>query len=134
MPSPSRPRSPSKPSTSPLLTVHRHDSGDQAWLTLTGEIDLTSAARLYDAVIDCLHDGIRTVDIDLHTVTFCDCRGVDAVLRAARRAEAVQGMLRLHRPQRLVARLFAITRTDLVLGDLQPGHARAGAADTGSAA
>ncbi|MEU9443316.1 STAS domain-containing protein [Streptomyces sp. NPDC048304] len=49
----------------------------------------------------CLRDGIRTIDVDLTTVTFCDVTGLNAFLHASRATTVADGSLRLHsRPRR----------------------------------
>ncbi|WP_405639872.1 STAS domain-containing protein [Streptomyces sp. NBC_00019] len=54
------------------LNVYRHDRDTRALITLAGEIDLATAPLLRSALTACVHDGIRTVDVDLTAVTFCD--------------------------------------------------------------
>lgn len=71
----------------PQLTVHRHDRRTRTLITLVGEIDLESAPLVCASLEWCLRDGIRTLDVDLTLVTFCDCSGLNAFLHAAQRPE-----------------------------------------------
>jgi anti-anti-sigma factor len=93
----------------PLLTVRRHDMGTRALVALTGEIDLDSAPLVRAALSRCLRDGIRTIDVDVTTVTFCDCTGLNAFLQALLRTTAAGGSLRLHHPSPALARLVTLT-------------------------
>ena len=93
------------------LHIHRHDETTRALIALTGEIDLDSAPLLSAALRQCLCDGIRTIDVDLTSVAFCDCGGLNAFLDAARRTATVGGVLRLHSERPALARLFACTGT-----------------------
>lgn len=66
----------------PMLNVFRHDTDNQALVTLTGEIDMDSAPLVRESLGQCLRDGIRTIDVDVTTVTFCDCSGLNTFLHA----------------------------------------------------
>ncbi|GGP00419.1 STAS domain-containing protein [Wenjunlia tyrosinilytica] len=98
------------------LNVYRHDRATRALITLAGEIDMDSAPLVRALLRQCLRDGIRTVDIDLTTVTFCDCSGLGAFLEASHHVAAAGGTLRLHHPSPALARLFTLTGTGPLLG------------------
>jgi len=93
----------------PQLTVQRHDLSTRALITLTGEIDLESVLLVRVSLERCLREGIRAVDVDLASVTFCDCSGLNTFLRAAQQSEALGGTLRLHHPSNMLLRILAIT-------------------------
>ena len=97
------------------LTVHRHDRRKRALITLAGEIDLDSAPLVRTALAQCLHDGIRTLDIDLALVTFCDCSGLNTFLRAAQRTAEAGGTLRLHHPPPALGLILALTGSEFLL-------------------
>ncbi|MCM2422749.1 STAS domain-containing protein [Streptomyces sp. RKAG293] len=102
-----------------LLNVHRHDDGSRTLIAVAGDIDLDSAPLLRASLEQCLLDGIRTIDVDLSAVTFCDCTGLNLFLSARRRTAAAGGALCLHHPSEAVARLFALTGlTSLLLTPL----------------
>ncbi|MER5403645.1 STAS domain-containing protein [Streptomyces sp. NPDC002769] len=82
----------------PPLTVRRHDDKNRALITPAGEIDLETAPLLRASLEQCLRDGIRTIDVDLSLLTFCDCSGLNAFLHASQRTTAAGGTLRLHHP------------------------------------
>jgi anti-sigma B factor antagonist len=99
------------------LNVHRHDNHGRTLLTLTGEVDLASVCLLRESLVRCLHDGFRIIDVDLASVAFCDCVGLDAFVEASRRTAAAGGSLRLHRPRPIVTRLISLTDTGFLLAD-----------------
>ena len=98
----------------PALHVHRHDTRNRALIVLAGEIDLHSAPLIRQSLAQCLRDGIRTIDVDLRSVAFCDCSGLNAFLTAALRTGTAGGSLRLRCPNPAVARLFALTGSDFL--------------------
>lgn len=70
-------------------------SGQTAVITATGEIDLTNAEYLRDALLSTLNAGATALVVDLTAVTFLDSAGVTALVRASRRADAAEAALRL---------------------------------------
>lgn len=93
----------------PQLTVHRHDRRNRALITLAGEIDLESVPLVRTALTRCLYDGIRSVDVDLSAVTFCDCTGLNTFLYAAQQTVESGGTLRLHHPPPTLRRILDLT-------------------------
>lgn len=99
----------------PPLTVDVDDRGDTAVLRARGEVDLLTVADLR-AVLDAwLPSGVRTIVLDLRSVSFVDCAGVgmlaDARLRAGRRDVT----LRIE-PGRAVTRVAALLDLTDALG------------------
>ncbi|SFG36957.1 STAS domain-containing protein [Streptomyces mirabilis] len=92
----------------PPLTIYRHDRRKRALITLAGEIDLDTVPLVRASLARCLRDGIRTIDVDLTLVTFCDCNGLNAFLHASQRITAAGGTLRLHHPPRTLALMLDI--------------------------
>ncbi|WP_328678915.1 STAS domain-containing protein [Streptomyces sp. NBC_00343] len=97
------------------LTVYRHDRRKRALITLVGEIDLDSAPLVHTALVECLRDGIRTLDIDLTPVSFCDCSGLNVFLHAAQKAAEVGGTLRLHHPPPTLGLILDLTGSQFLL-------------------
>ncbi|MFD9255780.1 STAS domain-containing protein [Streptomyces bottropensis] len=104
------------------LTVCRHVRRNRALITLAGEIDLESASLVRTALARCLSDGIRTVDVDLTSVTFCDCSGLNAFLHAAQRTTEAGGILRLHHPPLTLGRILDLTGCGFLLLGVPFGH------------
>ncbi|MFF4273465.1 STAS domain-containing protein [Streptomyces sp. NPDC001536] len=99
----------------PQLNVYRHDRDTRALITLAGEIDLATAPLVRTALAACVSDGIRTVDVDLTAVTFCDVSGLNAFLAASRLATEAGATLRLHYPPPVLARMIEITGAGFLL-------------------
>ena len=106
----------------PQLTVYRHDRSKRVLITLAGAIDLESAPLVHTALEQCLNDGIRTIDVDLTPVTFCDCSGLNAFLYAAQRTREAGGILRLHNPPPSLGRILELTGCGFLLLGLPFGH------------
>jgi anti-anti-sigma factor len=64
-------------------------------VTATGEIDLTNAESLRDALLSALNAGALGLVVDMTATTFLDSAGVTALVRASRRASATEAALRL---------------------------------------
>ncbi|WP_411147137.1 STAS domain-containing protein [Streptomyces sp. A30] len=106
----------------PQLTIHRRDRRNRSLITLAGEIDLDSAPLVRTALARCLSDGIRTIDIDLTPVTFCDCSGLNTFLRAAQMTTEAGGTLRLHHPPPTLGRILDLTGCGFLLLGSPLGH------------
>jgi len=70
-------------------------SGRTAVVTAAGEIDLTNAEGLRDALLSALNAGALGLVVDMTATTFLDSAGVTAVVRASRRAAASEATVRL---------------------------------------
>lgn len=70
-------------------------SGQVAVVTATGEIDITNAEGLRDALLTALNAGAAGLIADMTATTFLDSAGITALVRAARRATATGATLRL---------------------------------------
>ena len=70
-------------------------SGRTAVVTAAGEIDLTNAGSLRDALLSALNAGALGLVVDLTATTFLDSAGVAALVRAWRRAGAMEATVRL---------------------------------------
>ena len=68
-----------------LLEVRVEPDRQWAVLRLTGELELTTAARLTSAVQELLDVGFDAIRIDLRGVTFIDSTGLRALLKRAGR-------------------------------------------------
>ncbi|AWZ03345.1 MULTISPECIES: STAS domain-containing protein [unclassified Streptomyces] len=101
----------------PDPNAHRYDESSRVLISPTGEIDLSTVDSLRTSLSQCLHDGVRTVDVDLSAVTFCDCRCLNVLLSAWWRITAAGGTLHLHHPPPVLVRMIDITRTGFLLGD-----------------
>lgn len=97
---------------SEILTVRREDTQDGVSLVLAGEIDLSSVPVLRESLARCVQGGVNSVNVDLTSVTFCDCAGLGIFIEAQRRLGAAGGALRLHHPGPALTQLLSATGTD----------------------
>jgi anti-anti-sigma factor len=73
-----------------LLSIGTHRTTTTVRLDLTGEIDMSTAAKLSRAITEALDSGADDIVIDLDGATFCDCAGITALLNGRREALARQ--------------------------------------------
>ncbi|UQA94456.1 STAS domain-containing protein [Streptomyces halobius] len=89
--------------------VRRHDERSRALITLAGELGLETAPLASASLRECLYGGMRTLDVDLTAVTFCDMSGLNAFLDASAQATRAGGALRLHHPPPSLRRILPLT-------------------------
>ncbi|MFQ1003970.1 STAS domain-containing protein [Modestobacter sp. SSW1-42] len=78
------------------IDVRAASSADGAEITVSGEIDSTTAPGLRTCLLEVLdRPGTTTVDVDLTGVTFLDSAGLSALATAHRAAEAGGRTLRM---------------------------------------
>lgn len=99
----------------PPLDIYRHDRKTRALITLAGEIDLETVPLMRTALERCLRDGVRTIDVDLTPVTFCDCSGLNAFIETFLRTTAAGGTLRLHYPPPMLAWMIELSGSGFLL-------------------
>ena len=70
-------------------------SGRTTVVTAAGEIDLTNAESLREALLSALNAGALGLVVDMTATTFIDSAGVTALVRASRRARDSAATVRL---------------------------------------
>lgn len=103
--------SPTGMSAACLLEVQDVVCAERHTLVLTGELDLASAPMLEAAVARICASGAGAVVLDLRSLTFMDCAGIRAILRAQERCRAEEACWFGVVPgvQRQVGRLLELT-------------------------
>ena len=84
-------------------------------MTISGELDIASVPVLREQILGLLRPAAASggrIVIDLSGVTFCDASGLAALVGASRRADQLDGVLRLAAPTPLVATLLRLTGLD----------------------
>jgi anti-sigma B factor antagonist len=81
-------------------------------ITLPAEIDMANADRVVADLQAAFAPGVTTVVADMTTTTFCDSRGIHALVMAHQRATASGAELRLVVPSECVLRVLALTGLD----------------------
>jgi anti-sigma B factor antagonist len=90
-------------------------SGRTAVVTAAGEIDLTNAEGLRDALLSALNAGALGLVVDLTATTFLDSAGVAALVRASRRAAATEATVRLAVTAPAVLRVLNLVGVDQLI-------------------
>jgi anti-sigma B factor antagonist len=83
-----------------------------AVITLPVEIDISNADQVRDELLSLLNRGPAVLLVDMAGTTFCDSAGVNALVRAHKRATANGAELRLVVAAPGVLRVLAITGVD----------------------
>ena len=91
-----------------------------AVVTLPAEIDMANADRVGADLQAALAPGVTAVVADMTATTFCDSRGIHALVLAHQRATASGAELRLVVPSACVLRVLALTGLDRWLA-IYPG-------------
>jgi len=90
-------------------------SGRTAVVTAVREIDLTNAEGLRDALLSALNAGAAGLVVDMTMATFIDSAGVTALVRASRRAAAVDATVRLAVAAPPVLRVLSLVGIDRLI-------------------
>jgi anti-anti-sigma factor len=93
----------------PELIVSVQRSAAEAVVSLTGEIDLSTAPRLSTVVNDLLSDPPARVVLDMAGVTFCDSQGLGTLVVLSRKASLAQSCLVLTNVADFLLRVLDIT-------------------------
>jgi anti-sigma B factor antagonist len=89
--------------------------GEAAVITLPEEIDISNADQVRDELLSLLNRGPGVLIVDMAETTFCDSAGVNALVRAHKRATANEAELRLVVASPGVQRVLAITGVDRLI-------------------
>ncbi len=101
--------------------------GQVAVISLPGEIDISNADRVREDLLSIVNRGATLLVVDMSATTFCDSAGINAMVRAFKRATANGTGMRLVVTGPAVLRVFAITGVDHLI-DVYPSVAVAMAA------
>ncbi|MFJ7057871.1 STAS domain-containing protein [Streptomyces griseobrunneus] len=101
--------------TPPLLYVDRRQEEARTVLVLAGAMDQDSVHVFTAAMAEVSRTGAAAVHVDLSAVAFCDCAGLNALLKAAQGSRAEGRTFQAHAPSTAVLRLFTLTGTTGVL-------------------
>jgi anti-sigma B factor antagonist len=84
-------------------------------ITLSGEVDITTAAELNELITGQLAEATQQLTIDVAGLDFADTAAIRVLLIAARRLRQRGGGLVLLHPQRTLARVLEILGADEVV-------------------
>lgn len=83
-------------------------------VTLTGEVDIYTAPRLKEHMLELFDSGARDMVVDLSAVTFIDSTALGVLIGGVRRANEVGGTIALVVATRPVQRILTVTGLDQV--------------------
>jgi anti-anti-sigma factor len=81
--------------------------------TISGDLDIACVPALREQLLGVLGPHANRMIIDLSGVTFCDASGLAVLVGVARRAQLLDGVLRLTAPAPSVAKVLRLTGLDL---------------------
>jgi anti-anti-sigma factor len=92
-----------------LLYLSVDATGQQATVTLSGELDLSNTERVYEQFRVLVEGGVTELVCDIADLSFVDSTGLSVFLSAHTRLVEAGGTFVLRSPTPAVARLFEIT-------------------------
>jgi anti-sigma B factor antagonist len=97
------------------LKVTTQSHGDQAIMSVAGEIDLYTAPRLHSELMSALAASAPLrLTVDMAGVEFCDSTGMNVLLAAQRRARESGGDLQLASPRPAIRKVLQVTGLESV--------------------
>jgi anti-sigma B factor antagonist len=101
------------------LDIEVQTSEQRTLVTLSGELDASTASSLYDKLSELEVQDAHNVVLDLAKVTFMDSTGLAVIVTEHKRLRHSDGTLTIFSPPSSVRRLFEITGLTTVL-DIVP--------------
>jgi anti-sigma B factor antagonist len=101
------------------LEIEVQSTEQRTLVTLSGELDASTASALYDKLSDLEVQDTHNVVLDLAKVTFMDSTGLAVIVTEHKRLQHSEGALTIFSPPSSVRRLFEITGLTTVL-DIVP--------------
>jgi anti-sigma B factor antagonist len=98
--------------------------GQVAVVSLPPEIDISNADQVREDLLSIINQGATLLVVDMSATTFSDSAGVNALVRAFKRATASAAAMRLAATAPAVLRILAITGVDHLI-DIYPSVAAA---------
>jgi anti-sigma B factor antagonist len=96
------------------LDISSEREGDVCVLKLEGEVDVYTAPRLKEQLVEDIEDGCVNVIVDLEGVAFIDSSGLGVLVGGLRRAKERSGTIRLVCTRENILKIFRITGLDKV--------------------
>jgi anti-sigma B factor antagonist len=91
------------------LTLGTRDEGDRTVVEVGGEIDVYTAPKLREQLVDLVNAGRYHLVVDMEKVEFLDSTGLGVLVGGLKRVRAHDGSLRLVCTQERILKIFRIT-------------------------
>jgi len=98
------------------LDVETTSRGNATILTLRGEIDVYTAPRLRQAIVDVVDGGAQHVVLDMEKVEFLDSTGLGVMVEGLKRITGRAGTLSVVATQDKILKIFDITGLNKAFG------------------
>lgn len=96
------------------LDIQSETDGKICVITLDGEVDVYTAPRLKEALIEQIESGCVNVLVNMEDVGFIDSSGLGVLVGGLRRAKERSGTIRLVCTRENILKVFRITGLDKV--------------------
>lgn len=94
------------------LEISSEITDEKAIIRIEGEVDVSNASELRDALDTALADGVKEVKADFAEVAYIDSTGIGVLVGAAHRAQESGSVLVVANPQKNVERVFTLLGVD----------------------
>jgi anti-sigma B factor antagonist len=91
------------------LTTEIRRSKNHALVILSGELDVSTAGRLYEELAALTREGMIHVALDLRALEFIDSTGISVLIAEHKRTASAGGELLILTPHRNVRRVFEVS-------------------------
>lgn len=91
------------------LSLTTRDEGDHTVVAVGGEIDVYTAPKLREQLVDLVNAGRYHLVVDMEAVEFLDSTGLGVLVGGLKRVRAHEGSLRLVCTQERILKIFRIT-------------------------
>lgn len=96
------------------LSLQTGTVADRTILRVTGEIDVYTAPKLRQRLVQLVEDGARHLVVDLGGVEFLDSTGLGVLVGGLKRMRALSGSFALVCDQERILKIFRITGLDRI--------------------
>lgn len=94
------------------LEISSEITDEKAIIRIEGEVDVSNASELRDALDTALADGAKEVEADFAEVAYIDSTGIGVLVGAAHRAQESGSVFVVANPQKNVERVFSLLGVD----------------------
>ena len=94
------------------LEISSEITDAKAIIRIEGEVDVSNASELRDALDTALADGAKEVEADFAEVAYIDSTGIGVLVGAAHRAQESDSVLVVANPQKNVERVLTLLGVD----------------------
>ncbi|MDP8978063.1 MAG: STAS domain-containing protein [Actinomycetota bacterium] len=91
------------------LSLNHRDEGPVTILEVAGEVDVYTAPKLRERLIELVQDGRHHVVVDMTKVEFLDSTGLGVLVGGLKRVRSHDGSLRLVCDKERILKIFRIT-------------------------